>query len=296
MYRKLALCALWSFVAREGHARVPFRHIEHEFPLGRWVARRRRDAKARRLARDLWATLGALPGWTWDTYADAFERGLDVLRLFAEREGHCAVPQPHREAGFALGDWVSDRRQDLRLGRLAPERAAALEALPGWTWSGHGRFGYANERALRALLCFARRTGHTSIPPDWREAGVSLGRCVGRWRTAQGRGELDPALARELEALPGWTWNNARERAFALGFERLQRYVAREGHARVPVAHEEGGYHLGAWVAFKRRDRKKGRLPDDQVRALQALPGWSWNVQHAGRPLRSMNQVRGLAC
>lgn len=278
-YRRRALSALRRFVAREGHARVPFRHSEHGFPLGLWVARRRHDGKAGRLARGLEAIFEALPGWTWDVYADAFERGLDVLRRFTEREGHCAVPQAHREAGFALGDWVSCRRQDRRLGRLAAARAEALEAPPGWTWSGHGRYGYGDERALRALERFARRTGNTSIPPEYREAGVSLGRRVRRWRRARGAGDLDPRLARELEALPGWTWNDAWADAFERGLERLQRYVSREGHARVPVAHEEAGYNLGAWVAFKRRDHKKGRLPDYQVKALQALPGWTWNAR-----------------
>ena len=50
-----------------------------------------------------------------------------------------------------LGDWVSCRRQVRRLGRLAPARAAALDALPGWTWSGHGRYGHGNEELKQML-------------------------------------------------------------------------------------------------------------------------------------------------
>jgi helicase associated protein len=72
------------------------------------------------------------------------------------------------------------------------------------------------------------------------------------------------ASARELEALPGWTWSDAREGAFALGLERLQRYVAREGHARVPATHEEAGYNLGAWVL---------QTPRSQERPFAGLPG-----------------------
>ena len=44
---------------------------------------------------------------------------------------------PHKttsEDGYRLGQWVSDRRKDHAKGRLATDRVAKFEALPGWTW------------------------------------------------------------------------------------------------------------------------------------------------------------------
>lgn len=35
--------------------------------------------------------LEALPGHSWDPLVDAFDTGLDALRMFAEREGHLRI-------------------------------------------------------------------------------------------------------------------------------------------------------------------------------------------------------------
>lgn len=65
--------------------------------------------------------------------------------------------------------------------------------------------------------------------------------------------------------------------AFERGFAQLERFVARERHARVSTKHvEEGGYRLGAWVNARRTYRNK--LTDSQQERLQALPGWTWDV------------------
>jgi hypothetical protein len=67
-----------------------------------------------------------------------FARNLDALRAYAAREGHPNVPGPHIEhtpdGDIDLGRWVSYIRTRHRKGLLSPERAAPLEALPGWNW------------------------------------------------------------------------------------------------------------------------------------------------------------------
>ena len=50
-----------------------------------------------------------------------------------------------------------------------------------------------------------------------------------------------------FEALPGWIWDPSGDR-FAVWLAVLQTYVGREGHARVPVGHREGGIRLGSWA------------------------------------------------
>jgi hypothetical protein len=69
---------------------------------------------------------------------------------------------------------------------------------------------------------------------------------------------------------------DAVEASWEEGFERLQSFVAREGHARVLKSDIECGYKLGSWVRHKRKQWKAGRLPDDRIALLEALPGWVW--------------------
>jgi hypothetical protein len=121
---------LLRFVQREGHARVPYGHIEGRFPLGAWVHKQRTlqpsmgAARARRLAK--------LPGWVWRVHEARFENGLRLLRAFVDREGHARVPAKYLERGFPLGSWVSHCRRRRRA--MREDRIAALEALPGWAW------------------------------------------------------------------------------------------------------------------------------------------------------------------
>ena len=60
------LAALKAFVAEADHARVPVTHqTEDGFPLGRWVATRRRDHKRGRLSGERIAALDEC-GFVWE--------------------------------------------------------------------------------------------------------------------------------------------------------------------------------------------------------------------------------------
>jgi hypothetical protein len=87
-----------------------------------------------------------------------------------------------------------------------------------------------------------------------------------------------------LERLPGWTWNPSTD-AFEAKFAVLMAFVEREGHARVPVEHMEGGAtKLGRWVHDRRTAYRRGELGEATIRRFEALPGWTWypRTKHGG--------------
>ncbi|RAU98777.1 helicase [Mycobacterium colombiense] len=60
-------CALLEkFAAREGHTRVPQKHVEEGIRLGIWVSVQRRDALADVMPPERRKRLEELPGWAWD--------------------------------------------------------------------------------------------------------------------------------------------------------------------------------------------------------------------------------------
>jgi hypothetical protein len=61
----------------------------------------------------------------------------------------------------------------------------------------------------------------------------------------------------------------------------LQRFVEREGHARVPQKHEEARLRLGVWVNGLRQRHRRGSLDEQQAIRLEALPGWTWDPHGA---------------
>ena len=70
-------------------------------------------------------------GFVWDPLTAQWEEGFSALQSFHQREGHCRVPQDHREHGYLLGSWVSHQRQ--YRDTLSPDRRQRLDAL-GFVW------------------------------------------------------------------------------------------------------------------------------------------------------------------
>ena len=65
-------------------------------------------------------------------------------------------------------------------------------------------------------------------------------------------------------------------------FGLLEQYVEDHGDADVPGVYEAHGYKLGQWVREQRQRKKPGhRIPlrPERARRLEALPGWTWQVQ-----------------
>lgn len=72
-----------------------------------------------------------------DQVGDPWEYGLGRLLASVRKRRTARVAVDHVESdGYALGKWAAAQRAAFRGGRLAAERAAALDQLRGWRWGG----------------------------------------------------------------------------------------------------------------------------------------------------------------
>jgi superfamily II DNA or RNA helicase len=253
---------LERFVAREGHVRVPIKHVEDGVQLGKWInkQRSRRDT----LGPERTARLEAL-GFVWNILDETFERNITLLERFVAREGHARVPKSHIEQGIALGKWISHTRTGRN--RRNPDQIARLDNL-GFTW---GILDANFEKKLTMLEQFISREGHARVPKSYEVDNVKLGQWVGTLRT--GKEALTPERIVRLEAL-GFVWNAHGDR-FEQNMVLLERFAAREGHARVPVKHVEGEANLGSWAASLRQRREQ--LDPEVVARLEKI-GFVWDM------------------
>jgi superfamily II DNA or RNA helicase len=257
--RNMAL--LEDFVQREGHARVPADHLESGIKLGRWVTKIR--SRRSRLSAERLAKLEALK-FVWEPQEDRFPAWLELLRRFSQREGHACVPRDHVEDGFALGAWVNGLRGKKH--ELSSSRLAMLDDVR-FVWDvAEDRF----HDNFRLLSIFIRREGHSRVPSSHVEDGVNLGAWVARLRRTR---SLVPPERIALLTGVGFIWQ-PRHTTFERNLLLLQRFVAREGHARVPSVHTEDGAKLGVWVASIRS--RRSTLTDAQIAQLDEL-GFVWN-------------------
>jgi superfamily II DNA or RNA helicase len=258
---------LRKFQQREGHALVPQGYAEDGAKLGSWVGEQRNNEA--KLSGERRKLLESVPGWTWDPYAESWERGFDALTRFAQREGHARAPQGHMESGLKLGSWVTEQRVSRQ--KMSAERRARLEAIRGWSWNAVEDSWMEH---LDLLKAFAAREGHARVPVDYIENGLKLGQWT-RLRRREHK-KLSPERQALLNAIPGWYWGRSGDFIWDQKSAVMKKFVDREGHARVPKGHIEDGVKLGAWVAEQRAERCS--LSPERVAQLEALPGWSWTL------------------
>jgi hypothetical protein len=161
---------------------------------------------------------------------------------------------------------------------MSAERAALLDALPGFVWS---RNAEAWESGLVSLELFLLL--HGTLPTKFE---CVLGYPVGGWVRAQRSdftaGRLSTERVAALDAVPGWFWH-AQDATWAEALRQLIEFRDEHGHLNVPcqyVSERRTGAHakvsLGGWVLRQRGKYLKGQLSAERVAILNATPGWEW--------------------
>jgi hypothetical protein len=259
------LAALKRFKLREGHCRVPLRHIEETYNLGQWVATQRKLGDS--ISVDRKQRLNA-EGFIWNTLGAAWEVGFAALQQFHARERHCRVPREFIEGTHGLGQWVGTQRKQKN--GMPVDRREKLEAL-GFEWN---ILTSAWDRGLAALERFKAREGHCRVPARYLEGTYRLGSWVSNQRNLKDR--IPNERRRKLEEV-GFEWDLLAS-AWEDGFAALERFYAREHHCLVSTEHVEGVYRLGQWVAVQRKTRQG--MPIERRQRLEAL-GFVWDAPAA---------------
>jgi hypothetical protein len=268
-----AFSALAKYVAKEGMSRIP-RGIEINgfFNLRAWVDGNRARYRLGKLSKNMVDRFESIPGWDWypKNYMDeAWERGLQSLKMFVEQNGHARLARNYVDDSFKLGNWVSLRRTDYARGKITQSQIAELESLPGWIWN---TVEAQWEEGFVILQNFANREGHASPPGKHIENGFNLAGWV-KWKRSQYKNEeLDQSKIDLLEALPGWVWN-AVDAKWEEVFAALELFAKLNGHSTPKRGSDED--KLARWVEYLRK--RKSESSDYRVRKLESLPGWTWS-------------------
>ena len=269
---------LRAYIAGEGHANVPRKHVTDDgFTLGVWVNSRRSDRTVGRLSTARIAELDAL-GMVWGIHNAKYRIGVDHLRAYIAQEGHANVPQRSvTDDGFTLGKWVDNRRIDRKVGCLSTARIAELDAL-GMAWGSTLDAGY--RIGVDHLRAYIAQEGHANVPQkSVTDDGFTLGKWVSIRRRDHKVGRLSTARIAELDAL-GMVWD-PRGAGYRIGADHLRAYAAAAGHANMPASHvADDGFKLGVWVANRRHDHTVGRLSTARIAELNTL-GMVWDPRAA---------------
>ena len=193
---------LLQYNNREGDCNVPSRHIEDGTNLGWWLKKQRADKKRGTLDIVKEKQLEDV-GIVWNVYEHEWDRTINILMQYKNREGDCNVPYDHEEDGKKLGWWLSNKRQDKKRGILDTIKEKQLEEL-GIVWDV---LEYGWDEFSKLLIQYKNREGDCNVPRDHKEDGKNLG----DWFSRQNYGKLSEVRQERLREI-GVIWDNPRIR------------------------------------------------------------------------------------
>jgi hypothetical protein len=260
------------------HGRTPSTtsQDETEARLGRFVSTNRRSRVSGTLAADRVARLAAIPGWSWNPAADAWDANLRELSEWMTDHGRTASDSKAGDpTERRLGKFANSSRGSYRKGKLTPDQVARLEAIPGWLWDPLDDAWNQNAGGLAEWMGQNGRAPSTMADdPDERRLGNFVGTCRTRYREEQ----MSAERFAKLEAIPGWTWNAHVDR-FRTSDRELAAWMSEHGMMPPTGSKRPDVKRHGTFVATARTNYRAGRMPADQVAQLEAIPGWSWEAQ-----------------
>ncbi len=257
---------LLEYVEEFDDSRVPARFKYQDLNLGMWVHTQRRIKNKIDLRKI--QLLEALPQWSWDVLENQWNEGFQYLKIYVEENGHANIPKRYKYKNFNLGEWVGTQRR--KKDKLDFKKAQQLEELPQWSWD---ILEYQWNKGFEYLQKYVEEHGHSRVPNRLKYEDFNLGSWIGTQR--QTKDKLCFKKVQLLESLPQWSWDVSEDQ-WNKGFEYLQKYVEKHGHAKILCDLKYENYPLGQWAAVQRKDKNK--LSPEKIYLLEQLPQWSWNI------------------
>jgi superfamily II DNA or RNA helicase len=131
------------------------------------------------------------------------------------------------------------------------------------------RLGSSWDEFFGALCTFKKREKHCRVPQGWIEGKLNLGTWVAAQRLLLAKNRLLDLRKDRLDQID-FVWDPF-EQAWEIGFTHLDSFLQREGHCLVPSNFIENSFALGTWVAWNRREAKKGALSRSRFDRLNDL-------------------------
>jgi superfamily II DNA or RNA helicase len=245
---------------------------ENEALLARWIGTQRKNKK-KGLNPELCARVEReFPWWSWDPFADAFERTITQMHVFYAAHGE-PKQRGLRENESTLAGWKNNLRSKKKKGLNIDLCARIDREFPWWSWD---TLSDAFDETITQMHVFYAAHGEPK-QKGVRENEASLATWIGTQRKNKKKGSTPELCARiELE-FPWWSWD-----PFADAFERTitQMHVFYAAHGK--PNHDgvrEYESSLATWAGKLRGAKKKGLSPDLCARIDHEFPWWKWTTR-----------------
>jgi|GEM_PF-2066593 len=172
-----------------------------------WLNTRRSAYREGRLAPWLVNALEVIPGWSWSATHERyhFRDMTKLLAAYVSVHGWTNLEWDTTFRSARIGGFVQECIFRHLEGLLSVSTRDALLNIPGWSWDQDVSTS-ADRRILLELKAHLKAEGWGRIREWIKFQETRLGRWLRFCRSRRTRNHLPEKLRRDLERLPGWTW------------------------------------------------------------------------------------------
>lgn len=272
-----AVNGLRDFYKERGHLRIPLDYKSNDgIRLGSWSSDRRIDYKRGKLTEERIEQLETLEGWAWSVTDRSFDDHLSDLMAYYKKHGSYQISRDYVSVnGLKIGQWISTIRSKQKKGKLNNNHTSKIEELENWDWDP---LQTTWDKLYAELCTYLKINGHLLVPNRYKtDDGIPLGSWVGDQRKKYKNRTLKSDRIKKLESNPEWIWDPASH-SFNQNLIGVKEYYAKFGNYIIKRDYlASNGYSVGKWISTMRSQYNKGKLTDDQIKAIESLDEWVWD-------------------
>lgn len=267
-----------KYYKTHGSLDIPLDYVcpETRLKLGTWLIRLRRKYQKNpaSIPEEQKKRLEAI-GMQWeDKYTRQWNEGLQEATAYFQEHGHLNVPYTYRSPnGFALYNWLSNRLDEYRSGRMSTERYEALSAV-GMVWEKEDPW---QVRYRLAKAYYDENGTLAGMPADYAPDGI----WVNKWLNEQkqiyrGKRKGKSLTDEQIQLLDeiGIVWETPTDAAWNRNYDKAKAFHAENGHLQITA---NDSVPLSVWLRKQRELYAGNKLTDGQIRKLDEL-GMQWAV------------------
>ena len=273
--------ALMRYYEEHGDVDIPADHVtEDGIALGRWVITLRTcynsHVRMGMLTPERIELLDAV-GMIWDKMDFLWERNYQAAARYYEEHRDLRVKKNYRTPdGIALGTWLYGILANYRQSgdaSLKPGQKERLEAI-GFDFNRPNVFEEQWDANYEKAKAYYQQHGNLEVPYYYKTAdGFALGLWISRHRAAYKRKthlSLTDERIEKLNAI-GMVWDSVPVTSWEAYYPIVEKYYREHGNLNIPTRLLYEGVYPGQWLSGQRVLYRRGQLPQDRIRQLEAL-------------------------
>jgi superfamily II DNA or RNA helicase len=252
---------------------------EEEKILGVWIDTQKANKKENILTEYRIKLLETIPGWKWDLLDEKWMENYEKVKEFVKTNNKYPSHHSKNEEEKSLGMWVGTQKQSKkgnRANNLTPKRTILLEDLPEWIWEIDLEEKWMEKYNIVKL--FNKKDGKypSQHSKDKKEKRSSL--WISKQKSNKRKDKLTKKQIILLEKLPDWEWDNDLEEKWMEKYNIVKLFYSKNNKCANRCSTDEEEKILGRWIDTQKSNKKKNILTEEQIKLLNTIPGWKWNV------------------